>query len=52
MKVVAEGIQTAKQVAICKAAECDYIQGYFYSRPLSREEFEVFLKNNEFEHKK
>ena len=52
MKVVAEGIQTAKQVAICKAPECDYIQGYYYSKPLSREEFELFLKNNEFEHKK
>lgn len=52
MKVVAEGIQTAKQVAICKASECDYIQGYYYSKPLSREEFELFLKNNEFEHKK
>ena len=52
MKVVAEGIQTAKQVAICKASECDYIQGYYYSKPLSREEFELFLKNNEFERKK
>lgn len=50
MKVVAEGIQTAKQVAFLKGTDCDMIQGYYFSKPLSREEFEIFLKSNEFEH--
>ncbi len=52
MKVVAEGIQTAKQYAFLKGTDCDMIQGYYFSKPLSREEFEIFLKNNEFEHTK
>ncbi|MCF0116519.1 MAG: EAL domain-containing protein, partial [Bacilli bacterium] len=52
MKVVAEGIQTAKQIALLKACDCDLVQGYYYSKPLSREEYEIFLKTNEFEHPK
>ena len=39
MKVVAEGVETADQVELLKEMECDNIQGFYYSRPLPREEF-------------
>lgn len=34
LTVIAEGIETLDQVERLRDAECDYIQGYFYSRPL------------------
>jgi diguanylate cyclase (GGDEF)-like protein len=37
--VVAEGVETAAQLAILRAAGCDQIQGYYYSRPLPPDQF-------------
>ena len=34
MKVAAEGVETNAQVEYLKAVGCDYIQGYYYSKPL------------------
>jgi diguanylate cyclase (GGDEF)-like protein len=34
MKVIAEGVETADQIAALREAGCDQIQGFFYSRPL------------------
>jgi EAL domain-containing protein (putative c-di-GMP-specific phosphodiesterase class I) len=33
LRVVAEGVETAEQIAFLKEAECEEIQGYFHSRP-------------------
>ena len=37
IKVTAEGVENAKAVEFLKAHGCDYIQGYFFSRPLPKE---------------
>lgn len=34
LPVVAEGVETEKQLAKLKTANCDYIQGYIFSKPL------------------
>ena len=34
VKVVAEGIETAEQLAYLEQAGCDKIQGYYISRPI------------------
>ena len=34
LRVIAEGVETAEQSDILKAAGCDYGQGYFYARPM------------------
>lgn len=39
MNVIAEGVETAEQVKLLREMECDDIQGFYYSRPLPREEF-------------
>ncbi|MCH4887569.1 EAL domain-containing protein [Acidaminobacter sp. JC074] len=39
LKVVAEGIESFMQVELLLRMDCDYIQGYYYSKPLSIEEF-------------
>jgi EAL domain-containing protein (putative c-di-GMP-specific phosphodiesterase class I) len=38
--VVAEGVETEKQLKLLKEAGCDLVQGYYFSRPLPVDEFE------------
>ncbi len=38
-KVIAEGIENAKQLAFLKEKGCDVVQGYYYSAPLPAGEF-------------
>ncbi|MEA5093462.1 MAG: EAL domain-containing protein [Sedimentibacter saalensis] len=44
MKLVAEGVETISQVELLKSADCDYIQGFYYSKPLFAEDLEQFLQ--------
>ena len=41
--VVAEGVETERQVALLRDAGCDLVQGYYFSRPVPPEEFEKLL---------
>ena len=41
--VVAEGVETEEQYLVLKAMGCDYVQGYYFSRPVPPEEFDRFL---------
>lgn len=43
MDVVAEGVETAEQLARIRALGCDYAQGYFFSRPVDRDTAEALL---------
>ena len=43
-KVIAEGVETAEQLAILRKYRCDEMQGYLFSRPLPAEEMTEFLK--------
>ena len=46
LKVVAEGVETEEQLSILKEKKCDYIQGYYYSKPLSVKETKKLLASN------
>ncbi len=41
--VVAEGVETEEQYMGLKAMGCDYVQGYYFSRPVPAKEFDRFL---------
>ncbi len=42
--VVAEGVEQASQYLMLEALGCDYIQGYYFSRPLQRADFISLLQ--------
>jgi len=44
LAVIAEGVETADQVAALRKADCDQIQGYYYSRPLAAEDCAGFIR--------
>ncbi len=46
LKVVAEGVETQDQIVLLNSIGCDFIQGYFYSRPLPQKAFENWLENS------
>jgi hypothetical protein len=41
--VVAEGVETEEQYMVLKAMGCDYVQGYYFSKPVPPEEFDHFI---------
>lgn len=43
IRVVAEGIETKSQVEMLREANCDIIQGYYFSKPLPVKEFEKLV---------
>ncbi|HTC36828.1 MAG TPA: EAL domain-containing protein [Bryobacteraceae bacterium] len=44
LQVVAEGVETAQQLALLKALGCDVNQGFFLHRPMSVESLEALLR--------
>ncbi|EAZ87954.1 EAL domain-containing protein, partial [Crocosphaera chwakensis] len=47
LRVVAEGIETPNQLNILKTLQCEEMQGYFFSPPLSSKQMIKFLKDFE-----
>jgi len=44
LKVIAEGVETQEQLNIVNDLECDYIQGYFFSKPITAKQLVDFSK--------
>ncbi|MBQ3427450.1 MAG: EAL domain-containing protein [Clostridia bacterium] len=41
--VIAEGVETKEQMELLKEIGCEIIQGYYFSKPLPADEFEILL---------
>ena len=46
MDVISEGVETAQQLRALSDMGCAHFQGYYFSKPLPVEEFEVYLAEN------
>jgi diguanylate cyclase (GGDEF)-like protein len=46
MYIVAEGVETAEQLAQLRSLQCEYGQGYFFAKPLPPETAEALLKSD------
>ena len=47
MKIVVEGVETKELADKFRELECEYIQGYYYSKPLPKDEFIKFIRANQ-----
>jgi EAL domain-containing protein (putative c-di-GMP-specific phosphodiesterase class I) len=48
LKVIAEGVETHHQELLLKRMNCDYCQGYLYTKPLPVTEFEGLYLNKAY----
>lgn len=45
LQSVAEGVETADQLAMLREMGCDQAQGYYVGRPLTRDDFETWVRH-------
>jgi EAL domain-containing protein (putative c-di-GMP-specific phosphodiesterase class I) len=45
LKVIAEGVETEEQFELIKKLGCDYIQGFYFSKPLTPDAFCTYLQD-------
>lgn len=43
MKVIAEGVETKGQLDFLKENHCDYIQDFYFSKPLIQNDFKKLI---------
>ena len=47
LKIVAEGVETFEQVLMLRSMGCDFLQGYYFSKPVPPEQYVEFLRGAE-----
>jgi diguanylate cyclase (GGDEF)-like protein/PAS domain S-box-containing protein len=52
MDVVAEGVEEASQLAILKGLDCEYAQGFFFSKPVDAQTAAALIEKQEENHHK
>jgi EAL domain-containing protein (putative c-di-GMP-specific phosphodiesterase class I) len=45
LKIIAEGVENDAELEFLKAHACDQVQGFYFSKPVSAEEFVVMLRS-------
>jgi diguanylate cyclase (GGDEF)-like protein/PAS domain S-box-containing protein len=48
LQVIAEGVEKEAQLAYLRRHGCDEMQGYYFSRPVPEDEFEVMLRDGHY----
>jgi len=46
LPVIAEGVETIEQADFLKSVGCNYVQGYYYSRPIEKDKFLELLSKS------
>lgn len=45
MEIVVEGVETSEGLDVFSELQCDFIQGYYFSKPVPKDEFVAFIAN-------
>lgn len=45
LNLIAEGVESAEQLDFLRQHNCNVIQGFYYSKPLSKDDFTEFLSS-------
>ncbi|MBS1230902.1 MAG: sensory box protein/GGDEF domain protein [Proteobacteria bacterium] len=45
LQTIAEGVETAEQLAFLRAKGCHEVQGYYFARPMPAADFEAFVRD-------
>lgn len=45
MQVIAEGVETESQLRRLSELKCDYVQGYYYAKPMNPQQLERYLRS-------
>ncbi|NVE00526.1 EAL domain-containing protein [Massilia sp. BJB1822] len=48
LKVIAEGVEKDAQLSYLRRHDCDEMQGYYFSRPVPEEEFELMITEGKY----
>jgi EAL domain-containing protein (putative c-di-GMP-specific phosphodiesterase class I) len=46
LRTIAEGVETAEQLAFLRLKGCEEVQGYYFSKPLPAEQFAAYVKES------
>lgn len=46
MRVVTEGVETKYQADFLRSIGCDLVQGYYFAKPMSQEDYEILINEN------
>jgi diguanylate cyclase (GGDEF)-like protein/PAS domain S-box-containing protein len=46
LNVIAEGVETAEQLAVLRRLRCEFAQGYYFSKPVTADEARALLEKN------
>lgn len=46
LEIIAEGVETKEQAEVLERLGVDYLQGYYYSKPVTKDEFISILRKN------
>ena len=49
LPTIAEGVETQAEYELLKSMGCDYIQGYYFSKPMPLEVFVSYMEDNKYE---
>lgn len=47
LQTIAEGVETASQLAYLRLQGCDEVQGYYFSHPVPADQFEAFVRQQQ-----
>lgn len=50
LPTIAEGVETREEVELLKAMGCNYIQGFYFAKPMPVESFETYMTDYEKNH--